>query len=647
MSTRILVVEDDRYFAGILRDYLGYVGFDVAEASDGQAGWDGFDKGSPVDLVLTDVLLPRVNGLELAARIKADPRGSKTPVVLMSAVYKDDATVERNLRQSGADGYLVKPFSMPDLKSRLSSLLRGKMPASAHGDVPATTDPELTVVKHRPGEAIPKEGEVKPGFLGPLLLQLRAAQHTGVLQLRDRARWKDIVLLNGHPVWADGGDTQDRLGTMLLEEGVITQDELAQAVQYMKEKKVDFGLALTDNRILSPTDLYRQLRALVMRRVVAGFAWNIGTWTLTSSFPKQTSSFELRPLITVWRGIRAHGDWKAMKEELHAFSDSYVIPGTRWREEQGELRSEEGIGFLLTFVSGQRTVAQLAEMEILDDPDLYRALWLLFKAGLLGFGRRPGDVRQEEPSLPGAPTTLEMRSVGGSLTALGERIIRDWLRLWQSDFFRIFGLTPKPSEADLEKALAADPLGWTPDKLPDDLPGDIRAKAKALYEWVQEARQTLRDPKSRAGYAERLHGGLTGVYRNPMTPERTEAAMFFEMGKGFVQTRDFREAELSFGRACERAPDVAEYVAYRGWAAYRRGGGDDEAAEEALGFLKRSVKMDEHLPIAWYFLGIIHRDRREYDEAVRAFESAVRFDPQFDAAEKALVQARDLAGATR
>ena len=641
MSARILVVEDDRYFAGILRDYLGYLGLQVQAASDGQAGWEAFQQ-EPPDLVLTDVLLPRLDGLELASRIKTSPRGS-VPVVLMSAVYKDAAAVDRSLRQSGADGYLVKPFSMPELQE----LVARHLPSV--GDPDSSLDqsnPELSVVRHRRNEGLPRAGRVRSGFLPRLLLRIQGAGHTGVLELHDESRWKRVVFLNGRPVWADGDGGRDRLGTMLLEAGVISQEGFARAVDAMRERDIDFGTALVDEGILSPGELYEQLRNLVERRLLGAFAWTVGEWSLSSAFPRQTTSFELAPLAVVWKGLRAHGDVAEMQKELAAHERRYVVPTDCFRVEWRQVKNEEGISFLGTFLSGTRTISQLRQMEILSDHGLTRALWMLYQAGLVAFSDEVVDADDPaDATLVGVgPVTFEGPDISGGLTSQGELVIRDYLRFWQMDFFSIFGVRADSAEAAVRAAVARDPLSWAPQALSDDLPAEIRRKAAQLWDWVEEARRTLSDPTARAQYAGRVQEGLTGVYRKVSKPEQMEATMFFEMGKGFLKTKDFREAELSFAKAVERTPAVAEYTAYQGWAVYRRDSGSDEAFWSARMLLTRALTIDGHLTIAHYFLGVLHRDKKNYPEAVDSFEAATRFDPMFVAAQKALEQCRELGG---
>lgn len=642
MAARILVVEDDRYFAGILRDYLGYLGLEVHSVSDGQAGWEAFLEDTP-DAVLTDVLLPRLDGLELASRIKGT--AANVPVVLMSAVYKDQAAIDRSLRQSGADEYLVKPFTMPDLQEAIGRHVPTVADPDASLDV---SNPGLTVVKYRPSDGLPRAGRIHKSFLANLLLKIQRVAHTGVLELTDESRWKRIVFLNGRPVWADGDSSRDRMGTMLLEEGTITQEEFARAVEGMREGGTDFGTALVEAKVLTPSGLYSQLRRLVERRIVAAFGWTVGEWSLSSAFPRQTTSFEVAPLIVVWRGLRVHGDVDAMEGELALHEHRFVCPTDRFASDWRQLKNEEDVGFLGSFLSGGRTVSQLRQMEILSDKGLTRALWMLYQAGLVAFSDEASDLENPaDATVIGGPATFEGDNVAGGLTSQGELLIRDYLRYWQMDFFAIFGVRPDSSESAIRAAVARDPLSWTPQTLSDDLPTELRRKANALWEWVEEARRTLSDPDARVEYSNRVQDGLTGVYRKVAAPGQQEATMFFEMGKGFLKTKDFREAELSFAKAVERTPHVAEYTAYQGWAVYRRGKGSDESFTSAHMLLTRALAIDGHLPIAHYFLGVMHRDKKNYPEAVDAFEAATRFDPMFIAAQKALEQTRELVQAAQ
>lgn len=119
----ILVVEDDPVNGLVLLDYLEAHGYHVLLSRTGPDGVAAFKKDRP-DLVLVDVLLPRKNGFEVCFDIRRSDRGRTTPVLLMSAVYKDVDHAEGYARKDlGASGFLVKPFELAELLARVHALI--------------------------------------------------------------------------------------------------------------------------------------------------------------------------------------------------------------------------------------------------------------------------------------------------------------------------------------------------------------------------------------------------------------------------------------------------------------------------------------------------------------------------------------------
>jgi DNA-binding response OmpR family regulator len=119
----ILVVEDDPVNGLVLLDYLTAHGYRVFLSKTGPDGVAAFEKDRP-DMVLVDVLLPRKNGFEVCFDIKRSERGRDVPVVLMSAIYKDVIHAHEYAKTDlGAAGFLVKPFELSDLLSRVHALI--------------------------------------------------------------------------------------------------------------------------------------------------------------------------------------------------------------------------------------------------------------------------------------------------------------------------------------------------------------------------------------------------------------------------------------------------------------------------------------------------------------------------------------------
>jgi putative two-component system response regulator len=117
----ILVVDDDEGLRETLSDALASLGFAVLGAPSAEAALALVDRRPP-DLVLTDVHMPGVSGVELCRRLKADPRFELLPVVVMTAVSDLDSRVEA--LEAGADDFFAKPFEFVELRTRVAALLR-------------------------------------------------------------------------------------------------------------------------------------------------------------------------------------------------------------------------------------------------------------------------------------------------------------------------------------------------------------------------------------------------------------------------------------------------------------------------------------------------------------------------------------------
>jgi two-component system OmpR family response regulator len=118
-DVRILVVEDDAKIASFVSNGLKQSGFAVDKAADGVAAWD-LVVGTPYDLLVVDVMLPKLDGLGLVQRLRAS--GQAVPVLFLSAKASVDDRV-RGL-QAGGDDYLTKPFAFSELLARVQALIR-------------------------------------------------------------------------------------------------------------------------------------------------------------------------------------------------------------------------------------------------------------------------------------------------------------------------------------------------------------------------------------------------------------------------------------------------------------------------------------------------------------------------------------------
>jgi two-component system, OmpR family, response regulator RegX3 len=166
-AARILIVEDEEALADSVRYNLEREGYSVTVATDGRRALERF-RSEPPSLVILDLMLPEMSGLDVCKAIRAE---SEVPIIIVTA--KDAEADKVTGLELGADDYVTKPFSVRELISRVrANLRRSKMRAvAATDDVLAGGEVEMDVVRHEvkvQGESVafaPKEFELLETFL--------------------------------------------------------------------------------------------------------------------------------------------------------------------------------------------------------------------------------------------------------------------------------------------------------------------------------------------------------------------------------------------------------------------------------------------------------------------------------------------------
>ena len=119
MKERILVAEDDRAILTGVADLLESEGYEVVPAGNGAEALDLYRRHAP-DLVLLDVMMPKMSGIELIQRVRQDPELSGIKILMLTARSQEGDRIRA--RNSGADDYLVKPFAATNLLASLQAL---------------------------------------------------------------------------------------------------------------------------------------------------------------------------------------------------------------------------------------------------------------------------------------------------------------------------------------------------------------------------------------------------------------------------------------------------------------------------------------------------------------------------------------------
>jgi len=334
VAGRILIIDDDPVNVKILGDFLLRKGFEVDRANDGEQALARVERQRP-DLVLLDVLLPKINGLDLCRRIKKAQ--NPPPVFLMSAVYRSPSIQRDAQAEYGADAYFVKPFRMQDLWRHIEERLGVR----------------------RPDGGAPLEGDLAAVGLPRLLVTLHAAEETGALKLEHLRVERILYLERGLPIAVESNLRSEKF-EQFLQEHAVSPELLADA-----EERASWE------------------RRHVEERMVACFLMREGTFEFVpAATPRpELPRAEVPVPQLVLEGVRRHLPLLELSHEIellrrrvvHATPDAAAaLMGIRLADEQARV---------LAAIDGHSTVEDIITRTGLPSPT---AMQILFGFILLG-----------------------------------------------------------------------------------------------------------------------------------------------------------------------------------------------------------------------------------------------------------------------
>jgi two-component system, OmpR family, alkaline phosphatase synthesis response regulator PhoP len=139
MGKKILIIDDDRVIQDSLQELFTEAGYAVLLAADGVSGFDLVTREKP-DMVISDILLPRMHGIALCEKIRASDDLQQIPIILMTGVYKD-VNLRMYVHKGLADDFIEKPFRETELLAKIEHFLGhadkvDSQPAAGHASLP-------------------------------------------------------------------------------------------------------------------------------------------------------------------------------------------------------------------------------------------------------------------------------------------------------------------------------------------------------------------------------------------------------------------------------------------------------------------------------------------------------------------------------
>ncbi len=269
----VLIVDDDKYTRTVLQtafsenEAFADLQIETVAADDGAQGLTEFLKHRP-DVVVTDLLMPNVDGWELCRAIRSEPSGKRVHLIAMSGISRD-ASVEQKLRDELDASFFAKPYQLRDLAHHVAMLLG----MDARGE-----DSHKIVMAPSPRAIRPSSGVLGKRPLPAVLLDFLEAKATGHFTIKRGRITKVVELVVGHPFSVSSTARDETLGYFLVTFGVITADQHKRAVRRAAAKKERVSHALISLGYVSPEEMVTRLTMHTCYRLIQSLRWPDGSW---------------------------------------------------------------------------------------------------------------------------------------------------------------------------------------------------------------------------------------------------------------------------------------------------------------------------------------------------------------------------------
>ncbi|MGH7457901.1 MAG: DUF4388 domain-containing protein [Longimicrobiaceae bacterium] len=519
------------------------------------------------------------------------------------------------------------------------------------------------------------KGNLSEASLPDVLQLLAMGQKTGCLSVTDRANFGYLFFERGRITFASLVNRKDRLGDLLVKNGLLGREELEAAVaEQGKRPQERLGELLIERGAITRDQLEEYVRLQIEEAVYLLFTWHQGSFYFEpDQRPEQGALLvSINPENLLLEGARRVDEWGLIEKKIPELDLVFELDHARLEEEDLELGAEQRK--IIPLLDGVRSVREVVEESGLVEFDVAKALFGLIQAG---FAHPVGRKRQESRAVPAGRVDDHLNlGVAFYRTGMYEEAVREFRRVRElapknvnARFYRgLIGLRagdqrravrefkevlelggPKPAALH-DLALALEGLGRCEEaraSLDEALllaPGDplfllssavlalkegLLADALSAFESYREAvgkKEAAESYYVFAGAALALAGELDraasllaeGAGRYPHS-----APLHLHLGVVEERRGHWEEAEAGFRRAAEEDSLLAQAHRGLGEVLYRRG--DYESAAESL---KRAAELRPPSGDEVYVkLGNIHYKRMEREEAMRFWRKALEINP--------------------
>ncbi|MFH1809115.1 MAG: response regulator [Pseudomonadota bacterium] len=340
---KILIVDDDANFRETVQALLADEGHEAAIAENGMVAIQTFNNVEP-DLVLLDMMMPKMGGFDCAQALRETPLGAKIPIVFVSGVYKNAKTMSEGFDRFQCVEYLLKPF---DVDVLLAALAKGL------GEAAAAAQPLVAA------EPLPEAGRLVDTSVASLLLRVVDDKHSGILDLFGESQRARLFFYRGTAVMAQTRNPQLNVGMTLLRQGQMSAFDYKALLEHVESNQVGLHQALKDFKSVQEPAI-KEAYKKVIPQIVADCVAMTGNfrWIAGEAFMRLIPTTSCPILPALYLGV-LEAPMSLLEAHMEPRKHLRLNKGPKWQAGKKHLseglRSDE----VLRSVNGRARIGQI------------------------------------------------------------------------------------------------------------------------------------------------------------------------------------------------------------------------------------------------------------------------------------------------
>ena len=460
------------------------------------------------------------------------------------------------------------------------------------------------------------EGLVRDFRLSDTLIGLQRTLTTGVLTFNSGDTSKKVYVKNGDMIFASSNREEDRLGDLLLREGIITLDQYNHSVAEMKETGQKQGAALVRLGYLRPEELVTAVRYYVEEIIRSLFSLETGSFSFVES-PLPTHeviTLKLSVANLIYSGVKqaaARGHFEAEFPSVDCVPFFSSNPLNLFQDIELDITGKK----IVSLIDGKTSLRDIIHISWLDEFETLKTVYALMNVRVIetssegnNFTEIPreiiGDTFEKSPDTEMAPELSELiEHMDTTCESLG--------------YYGILGVKEHASLPEIKRAYYSAAKTYHPDMHFRQADESMKAKLSRIFSYIHEAYSTLSNPVKKAEYDR-----LTAIRPARLNTAQDRARATFEEGKSHLGSHDYGKAEMLFGQATYFDRSVSEYHYHYGLALMKQ-----RKLEKAAKAMEAALRLEPYNTTYLSELGFLYMDLGFSSRAGGLFRKALRRSP--------------------